>query len=203
MSYERLVGRRRVEPVGPPALIQRADWKSGLVVEHQPRDARVVLAERDLAHAEVARHGVDRLAVAHERHTSSHRGTACRATRASAASSFSSIGLANGGLRPRRRLPCPRPEPPRGCESAGRGAATLRRSAAAALRSMSGTIMSRLDRRRRHRLEPDRLPDAGDGRVQDAVGLEHLLAARLRAGVGRIPDGDDEFLLAALLRAHR
>ena len=52
------------------------------------------------------------------------------------------------------------------------------------------------DARLRHRLHPHRLPDAGDRRVPDAAGLEHLLAARLRAGVGRVPDADDQFVLA-------
>ena len=32
--------------------------------------------------------------------------------------------------------------------------------------------------------------------------FEHLLAARLRAGVGRVADGDDELLVAATASAH-
>ena len=44
-----------VEPVGPEALVERADLEERLVVEQQPRDALVVLADGDLAHGEVAR----------------------------------------------------------------------------------------------------------------------------------------------------
>ena len=51
---QRLVGRRGVESVGPEALIERAILKQRLVVEHHPRDAGLVLAERDFAHGEVA-----------------------------------------------------------------------------------------------------------------------------------------------------
>ena len=62
--------------------------------------------------------------------------------------------------------------------------------------SRSGSIRSDDTWRGRHLLEPDRLPDAGDGRVVDALRLQHLLAARLLAGVRRIADRDDQLLLA-------
>ena len=39
----RLVGRRREQPVRPPALIERADLEERLVVEHEAHDALVVL----------------------------------------------------------------------------------------------------------------------------------------------------------------
>ena len=44
--------------------------------------------------------------------------------------------------------------------------------------------------------EPDRLPDAGDGGVPDALRFEDLFAAGLVALVRGVPDRDDEFLVA-------
>src|SRR3954465_7610248 len=51
-----------------------------------------------------------------------------------------------------------------------------------------------------HGLQPDGLPDAGDGRVPDAMRLLDLLAARLRSLVAGVPDADDDFLLALRLQ---
>src|SRR5262249_32387419 len=48
----------------------------------------------------------------------------------------------------------------------------------------------------RHRLQPDRLPDAGAGRVEDAARLSHLFTARLRAGICGIESSDDDFIVA-------
>src|SRR5207247_11148707 len=50
---QRLVGRRGVKPVRPEALVERAVLEDELVVEEDAGDAFVVLAEGDLAHAEV------------------------------------------------------------------------------------------------------------------------------------------------------
>ena len=60
--------------------------------------------------------------------------------------------------------------------------------------------LERLDVTRGHRLEPHRLPDAGGRGVIDAARPEDLFAARLRAGVGRVPDADDQLLLAFLFQ---
>jgi hypothetical protein len=49
----RLVARRRVEPVGPEALVERAEVKDGLAVQQEARHAVLVLAERDGAVGEV------------------------------------------------------------------------------------------------------------------------------------------------------
>ena len=49
----RLVGRRREQPVRPPALIERPDLEERLVVEHEPHDAVLVLRGADLADGEV------------------------------------------------------------------------------------------------------------------------------------------------------
>src|SRR3546814_12508557 len=57
VAFHRLLGRRRVEPVGPPALIERAVLEDGFVVE-QDRGLTLHLArpDRNLAHCEI---GVD------------------------------------------------------------------------------------------------------------------------------------------------
>ncbi len=64
----------------------------------------------------------------------------------------------------------------------------------------SGTRCSDSMLARRHGLQPDRLPDARTGRVGGAAGVQRLLAAKLPAGVGRVPDRDDDFLRAFLLQ---
>ena len=51
-----------------------------------------------------------------------------------------------------------------------------------------------------HRLQPDRLPDARTGRVGGTAGVQRLLAAKLPASVGRVPDRDHDFLRAFLLQ---
>ncbi len=47
-----------------------------------------------------------------------------------------------------------------------------------------------------HLLEPHGLPDARDGRVPDAFGLQHLLAARRFALIGIIGNGNGNFVFA-------
>ena len=58
----RLIRRRSVQPVGPPALIERAEMEQGLVVEEHDLAVGAV-AEADLAHSEVALELVERLIV--------------------------------------------------------------------------------------------------------------------------------------------
>src|SRR5262249_46145414 len=48
----------------------------------------------------------------------------------------------------------------------------------------------------RYGLDPHGLPDPRRGRVPDAFGLSHLLAARLVAGVSGVEDANDQFLIA-------
>ena len=58
-----------------------------------------------------------------------------------------------------------------------------------------GHQVQRLDAALRYRLQPDRLPDARARRVGGTAGMQRLLAAKLPACVGRVPDGDDDLLL--------
>src|SRR3546814_15203676 len=43
VAFHRLLGRRRVEPVGPPALIERAVLEDGFVVEQDRGDRKSVV----------------------------------------------------------------------------------------------------------------------------------------------------------------
>src|SRR5258706_70489 len=63
-----------------------------------------------------------------------------------------------------------------------------------------GDDVERFDVRARHLLQPDRLPDARHRRVPDASWATHLFAARLIAGVGRIPHAHHQLLLAVRRR---
>ena len=62
--FERLVGGGGVDAVGPEALVERPAQEDRLAVEQDARHALLVrLADLDLAHAEIAVHGVGLLAV--------------------------------------------------------------------------------------------------------------------------------------------
>jgi len=52
-----------------------------------------------------------------------------------------------------------------------------------------------------HGLQPDRLPDAGYGRVPNAAGFQHLLAVKLVSRVGGVGDADGECVGAGTDRA--
>jgi len=54
------VGRRGVQAVRPPALVERPDLEERFAVEKETVEALPVLAQGDLAHPGIARHGVDR-----------------------------------------------------------------------------------------------------------------------------------------------
>src|SRR2546421_6143899 len=56
-----------------------------------------------------------------------------------------------------------------------------------------------MDRHGADRLQPHGLPDPTRGRVPDPARFAHLLAARLRTGIGGVPDRDHDFLRAGWL----
>ena len=60
---QRLVGRGRVEAVGPPALVERAEMENILVIELQPHDSVGIAGGRILTHRGIAVHSIDLLAV--------------------------------------------------------------------------------------------------------------------------------------------
>src|SRR5262245_49539413 len=47
----------------------------------------------------------------------------------------------------------------------------------------------------RNRFEPHRLPDPRHSGIPDALRFEHLLSARLKSAVRRVPNRDDELIL--------
>ena len=102
----------------------------------------------------------------------------------------------SGRLTSRLAWPVTRPtyfaaEPGSGRES-GIAARTDREAQAAAIEI--GGHRELADERGGDGLDPHGLPDAGDGGVPDAVGIEHLLAARIEGGIGGVPDGHDQLL---------
>jgi hypothetical protein len=66
VGAEGFVGRCGVEAVGPPALVERTELEVRTIVQQDAGAAVFVLAERDLAHGEVAIDLVDRRARARE-----------------------------------------------------------------------------------------------------------------------------------------
>ena len=61
--FERFVGRGRIQAVGPPALVERAEMENILVIELQPHDSVGIAGGRILTHRCIAVHSIDLLAV--------------------------------------------------------------------------------------------------------------------------------------------
>ena len=64
VEFHRLVARSRVEPVGPPPLVERPVVEDCLIVEGEAHDAFCIGALANFAHCSVALHRIDYLAVA-------------------------------------------------------------------------------------------------------------------------------------------
>ena len=58
VELQRLVGRRRVDAVGPIPLVERSRHVDRLVVEHRPENPLFVLSLRDFTHPGIAFHRV-------------------------------------------------------------------------------------------------------------------------------------------------
>ena len=58
IGAEGRIGGRRVETVGPPALIERTDGEGRAAIQKDTVEAGQILADLHLAHAEIAGHGV-------------------------------------------------------------------------------------------------------------------------------------------------
>jgi len=194
---QRLVGGRGVDAVGPEPLVQRPELEQRPVVEHQARHPGLVLAQGDLAHAEVSGDLVDRPVALRKRDLEVVEEGRIRGPEPGVGDGQRDrlAGLARAGrdlLLPGRGL--------QGDSRVGCGALGGHRHA-----DQSGVHVGhdaeRLDVGRRHGLQPHRLPDARGRRVPDAVRLHHLLAARLRPGVGGVEHGEDDLLRAVALQA--
>ena len=178
-------GRGRVQAVRPPALIQRTMLEDKFVVQQETRNSVFALADRGLAVRIVRFDLVDRFAVFDERdgQVVEYRG----------------IGgpelLALDG------------------ELDGRAAGNDFRFLIADDDEIAFSVRDVDEARNRHvvnvgdranfcdvrlvdRLHPDRLPNAGNRRVPNPVRIVQLLADRLDAVVRRVPNFDDERLLA-------
>ena len=179
-------GGRRVQSIGPPALVERTVLEERLVVEEEAPVAVGGGADGDLPHPEVAADGVARgegdaelvevrivgrpeVCVAHPEHDRLTHGRRAHCDLGAAGEHAHADGRAGGRARDV------------GLHGDGSGV------------DVGGGEHAR-DVRAGHRLQPHRLPDAGDGAVPDGVRVQHLLSARLLTAVGGIPDAHDELL---------
>ena len=179
---QRLVRRRRVEPVRPPALVQRPVLEQRAVVQEQPVDAGLVFPHLDLAQPRVALHHV--VAEPHLEVIEVRRVGRPRLRRGQLQQQLAT-------RRPRRlrhRLPT--------VEHAHRCLARALHRHAERGGVEVGHDHEARDVGRGHLLEPRRLPDAADRGVHDAARLQHLLAARLRAAVGCVVHAHGDLLRA-------
>src|SRR5207302_6245532 len=65
---QRFVSRRRIKAIRPETLIERPELEIWFVVQQQAGKPFVILAERNLAHAEVALDGIAAFFAAFHRH---------------------------------------------------------------------------------------------------------------------------------------
>ena len=187
---QRLVGRRGVKSVGPPPLVEWSVLEDEPVVEHQPHRARAVLAERDFSHPEVTRDLVDHFVAPLQDHLQIVEERISRRPQLRAADFQAQRGAdRTAGLGHRLRALFG----PGHNRVAGHGAARLHGQLGNRAVDVRNDVKP-ADRRIWNRFQPNGLPNAGDGRVPDAAGIEHLLAARLRPLVDRIPDAHHDLL---------
>ena len=189
-----LVGRSRVEPVGPPPLIEGAELEQRPVIEGEPRHAGAVPGHRDLAHPEVAR---DRVFPRRgEAHTQAIQEGMARAPQLRVVDGERKWPPDQAGPLGNPPVAVERGDADAGCRRRTGGVHPDRHRAGVHV----GSHVERRDVVARHRFEPHRLPDAGDRGVPDALGLGDLFAARLLPVVGRVPDAHHELLVAAAMQ---
>ena len=187
---QRLVGRGRVEAVGPPALVERAEMEERPAVERHALDTVGVAPGGDLAQRGVGFGTVDHPSVAQERH-----------------GQVVEIGIV--GTPQTRMFDGEVHRLPGHAASLGQRLAIGRERHADAVAARAGGL--HVDRKdagadvaarrdpfdtvgSRNRFDPHRLPDTRHGRVPDAVGFEHLFAVGLETLVGRIGHLDRQLL---------
>ncbi len=187
---EGLVGGGGVESVGPPTLVEGTQLEEDLVVEEEAVDAAFVFGDGDFAHAEIAFDLIEGLAAAREGY-----GQVVEEGRIGRPE----LGVFDGDVEGGAGL----------SHAAGDGGVAVQRHGHDFIAG-GGAVHG--GRQTQHALvnvggqgqvrnvgagdgfEPDRLPDAGDGGVPDALGFEDLFAAGLVTRVGGVPDRDDKFL---------
>ena len=180
VEAERLIARRGVQSIGPPALVEQSVVEIWLSVQAQALHALGVGLHRETPHGEIALHPV----------------------LAQRQAELIEIGVLR---RPEMHL-IPQPEQCRRPGVKVIGHAVYERTAGAlavheelhrALVHMRRYIQ-RADVLLRHALAPHRLPDAAHGRIPDAAGLELLLAAGVIALVRVVRHAHDELVGLAL-----
>lgn len=181
-----------VEPIRPEALVQRAVLENGFVIEHEAHDALGVLIHAELAHGKIAVHPVEHLLLIQQ-------------------ADFQLIEVRGVG-RPQFGMGDVEGDltPGGSCASGDilsveAGDSLDQHAAGGAIHQgedLDETVIDiggdaqGFDVDTRHRLEPDGLPDAGGGGVEDGVAVEGLLAVFLPVGVGRVPHSHHQGVLA-------
>ena len=190
-----VVGGRGVEAVGPPALVERAVEERDLAVELDAGDAGLVLAHLDLAHAEVALHRVG--VVAREFDGQVVKVRRVGAPELGVGDLDADLAAAGGGAD---LLAAVGDGHGHGHGHVAVAALDVGRDDDFAGVDVGGDLQA-VDVGGRDGFEPNGLPDAGDGRVPDALGVEVLLAVGLGGAVGGVVDAQRHLVVAESLRA--
>ena len=193
VKQQGLVGGGRVEPVGPPALVERAGLEERFVVQGQAHDAVLPAQGGEFPHRGVALHLVVHLPVAvGKRHLQFVEERTVGRPELHALRHVELHGLPTYAFPLRHHVVAVAD-----LHLHQRGlTAAQRRHHRQRVPVDVGRDFQPFDVARLHRLHPHRLPDAGDGRVPDAARPLHLLPAGLRALVGGVPHLDGHFVAA-------
>ena len=183
-----IIRGRRVQTIGPPALIQWAVLKEHLIVEFQSQHTVVVGRDLDLTHAKITGHRV--------------RGLIILAKGDPQVVQSRHVRRPQPGLR---NLQLDRLTGPtrlaghdlaliHGLDFHGRSTIGLNRHGHQTAIHIRCNLDG-FDMGPGHDLEPHGLPDACHGRVHDAAWFEHLFAVGLIAHVRGVPHGQHEFIV--------
>ena len=179
-----LVGRSRVEPVGPEALVERADQEDRLAVEHDPRVFVRALGNADGTQGEVTRHAIQDLIRGPARPFLKADFDRIEKRRVGSPKLDGSCGISSVRFSPRAATP-EIFRRPLGRLASAKTAPSLRHPGVGRqshlVRRGVGNEPHVLQIALRHRLEPHRLPDPRARRVVNAFRLVVLLPAGLRS----------------------
>jgi len=202
VERRRGVAGRREDAVRPVALVQRTDLEDGLVVQADPREARRVLRQGNLPHAEVAGDLVGDLPGILEVAERDADVVEERIIRRPG------LGVLDRHFDSR--------QPAAGRDFLGPvqhddiGLVRLGDELAVEFDDQPAVVqvgrqLQPGDPPSGHRLQPHRLPDARRGGVAEALSLfrQRLLSDGLVADVGRVPDAQDDLVLAVLAGGQR
>ena len=204
-----VVGRRRVEPVGPEPLIERTDQEDGLAVQHDARFLVCPLRNADRAQREVAPDPIQLLATCalYDRALRKiHQANVDVVQERRVGRPEADITLRNGNRKWLSRSAAGRSHGARRESSGVVCNKNLHHHSAARGRADDVGFDGHFSARNvghgphifhvslRDRFQPNRLPDSRAGRVPDPRRMIVLLAARLGPRIGGIPNGDDQLV---------